>query len=110
MNEALQEFLNPLMHPIGLFGLVGQCAFFSRFFVQWIASEKKGESIVPIAFWYLSLIGGIMLLTYAVWQRDPVITLGQSVGLLVYVRNLTLIYRSRALRRKEAEELAETFD
>ena len=98
MTETLAKFIEPLKHPIGALGLIAQMMFFSRFLVQWLVSEKKGESTVPIAFWYLSLAGGVLLLIYALWRTDPVITLGQSVGLLVYTRNLMLIYRKR---RKE---------
>lgn len=100
--SVLQEFLQVFKHPWAMIGLVGQVLFFSRFFVQWIVSEKKGESTVPIVFWYLSLGGGVMLLTYAICQRDPVITLGQAVGLLVYVRNLMLISK----KKRKKEELA----
>jgi lipid-A-disaccharide synthase-like uncharacterized protein len=95
MGDGLRTFFEPLMHPIGLIGLAGQCLFFSRFLVQWIASERRGHSHVPPVFWYLSLGGGVMLLFYALWQRDPVITLGQSVGVFVYARNLILIRRSK---------------
>ena len=76
-------------------GLLGQLFFTSRFLVQWIASERRRESIIPVAFWWLSLLGGITLLSYAVWRRDPVFILGQSTGLLVYGRNLLLIGRAR---------------
>jgi lipid-A-disaccharide synthase-like uncharacterized protein len=79
---------------IGL-GFAGQLLFTSRFLVQWIASERRGESIVPIAFWWLSLAGGATLLAYALWRRDPVFIAGQSAGLVVYVRNLALIRRAR---------------
>ena len=72
-------------------GFIGQAAFFMRFLVQWIASEKKGESFIPIYFWYLSLTGGTILLVYAIHIGDPVFTLGQSCGMLVYIRNLVLI-------------------
>jgi lipid-A-disaccharide synthase-like uncharacterized protein len=67
-----------------------------RFLVQWVASERKGESIVPVYFWYLSLIGSLILLAYAIFRRDPVFILGQSTGFFVYTRNLMLIYRKRA--------------
>jgi lipid-A-disaccharide synthase-like uncharacterized protein len=77
------------------FGLVAQLMFFLRFLVQWVASERRGESYIPTAFWYLSLSGAFMLLTYAVYRRDPVFILGQSVGFLVYLRNLMLIYRKK---------------
>jgi len=89
----LKEFWEVLAQPMAVFGLIGQTCFFSRFLVQWIASERKGESVVPLAFWYLSLGGGLLVLIYAIWRRDPVFTLGQSVGVFVYTRNLMLIYR-----------------
>jgi lipid-A-disaccharide synthase-like uncharacterized protein len=74
-------------------GLLGQICFFSRFLVQWAASERAGKSVVPRAFWYLSITGGAIVLTYAIWRRDPVFILGQSVGLFVYLRNLVLLWR-----------------
>ena len=73
------------------FGFLGQAAFFMRFFVQWLASEKAKKSTVPVSFWYFSVIGGIILLAYAIHQKDPVFILGQSTGLLIYLRNLMLI-------------------
>ena len=76
-----------------IIGFVGQFIFASRFIVQWIYSEKKGESSIPIIFWYLSIIGGLSLLMYAIFRKEPVIILGQSFGILVYTRNLILIYR-----------------
>jgi lipid-A-disaccharide synthase-like uncharacterized protein len=60
---------------------------------QWLASERAGRSVVPRAFWYLSIAGGAIVLSYAIWRRDPVFILGQSVGLFVYVRNLILLRR-----------------
>jgi lipid-A-disaccharide synthase-like uncharacterized protein len=79
-----------------VFGFMGQLFFTMRFLVQWLASEKKGRSTVPVAFWYLSLAGGGILLIYALWYRhDPVFTLGQAAGLFVYTRNLVLIRRGR---------------
>jgi lipid-A-disaccharide synthase-like uncharacterized protein len=76
-------------------GFAGQLLFGLRFLVQWVASERKGESIIPIYFWYLSLIGSLILLAYAIFRRDPVFILGQSTGLFVYTRNLMLIHRKR---------------
>lgn len=76
-------------------GFVGQLLFGLRFLVQWLASERKGESIIPIYFWYFSLVGSLILLAYAIFRRDPVFILGQSTGLFVYLRNLMLIYRKR---------------
>jgi lipid-A-disaccharide synthase-like uncharacterized protein len=76
-------------------GLVGQAFFFGRFAVQWIVSELKRRSVVPVYFWYFSIVGGVILLTYSIHRRDPVFILGQSFGLLVYSRNLYLIARNR---------------
>ena len=76
-----------------IIGFVGQGLFASRFIVQWIYSEKKGESSIPVVFWYLSIFGGLGLLTYAIFRKDPVIILGQSFGIIIYLRNLILIYR-----------------
>ncbi|WP_435020325.1 lipid-A-disaccharide synthase N-terminal domain-containing protein [Tundrisphaera sp. TA3] len=76
-------------------GVVGQGIFALRFLIQWIASEKKRDSVVPIAFWWLSLLGGIDLLAYAIYRREPVIIMGQVMGIPVYARNLFLIVRAR---------------
>ena len=73
-------------------GFAGQFFFFSRFLVQWLASEKAKKSVVPVSFWYFSLIGGTVLLFYAIHRRDPVFISGQAVGLFVYVRNLWFIH------------------
>jgi lipid-A-disaccharide synthase-like uncharacterized protein len=78
-------------------GLLGQLCFFFRFLLQWIISEKRGESVVPIQFWYLSLVGSMLVLVYAIYRQDPVFILGQSMGSIVYIRNLALIYRKRKL-------------
>ena len=78
-----------------IIGLIGQGLFASRFIVQWIYSEKKGESHIPIIFWYLSIFGGIGLLVYAIFRKDPVIILGQTFGIFIYLRNLILIYKKR---------------
>ena len=76
-------------------GFIGQGLFASRFIFQWIYSEKKGESTIPVVFWYLSIFGGIGLLIYAIFRKDPVIILGQSFGIFIYLRNLILIYRKK---------------
>ena len=72
-------------------GFSGQALFGSRFLVQWIASERRGKSVIPIAFWYLSLGGAAILFSYALIRRDPVFMLGQATGSIVYLRNLALI-------------------
>lgn len=81
-------------------GLLGQLLFSARFIAQWLASERARRSVVPVIFWYFSLAGGVVLLSYAVWRRDPVFILGQSTGVLIYARNLWLI---RMERRGHAE-------
>jgi len=81
-------------------GFLAQALFAARFLVQWIASEKAKKSVVPVAFWFLSLTGGGLLLVYAIWRRDPVFILGQSTGFLIYSRNLYLIYKERATTGK----------
>jgi lipid-A-disaccharide synthase-like uncharacterized protein len=76
-------------------GFAGQILFTSRFLVQWIASERRRESVIPLAFWWLSIAGGVTLFSYALWRQDPVFILGQGMGLVVYARNLVLIARRR---------------
>lgn len=80
-----------------MFGLAGQLLFTARFLVQWIASERAKRSVVPIAFWYFSISGGLILLAYAIYRQDPVFILGQSMGLFIYLRNLWLIRVERRL-------------
>ena len=94
----IEEYFNNLnnLEIFFLFiGFLGQFIFASRFIIQWIHSERKGESSIPIMFWYLSIFGGLGLLTYAIFRKDPVIILGQSFGLFIYLRNLYLIYKKR---------------
>ena len=79
-----------------LVGLTGQALFTARFVVQWLASEKKKESVVPIAFWYFSLIGGAVSFIYALAIGSIPFTLGQGTGLFIYLRNLHLIHKKRA--------------
>lgn len=76
---------------------MGQLLFTGRFLIQWFASERQGRSVVPTAFWYFSIGGALILLAYAVYRRDPVFILGQSTGLVIYVRNLQMIFRERRL-------------
>lgn len=84
-----------------ILGYLGQAMFFSRFLVQWVASERAGRSVVPVSFWFLSLLGGLILLAYSIWRKDPVFILGQSCGALIYTRNLMLIRKEKG-RRPEA--------
>ena len=85
-----------------IFGFGAQAVFTARFLVQWIASERRGKSHIPLAFWYLSLLGAVMLFSFAVWDRSIVIMVGQTTGIAVYVRNLML------LRKEKKQQLVET--
>jgi len=76
-------------------GIIGQSLFFMRFFWQWIVSEKEKRSVIPVNFWYFSLFGSFFLLMYAILRRDIVFIIGQSTGLIIYVRNLFLIQREK---------------
>ncbi|MFM7396318.1 MAG: lipid-A-disaccharide synthase N-terminal domain-containing protein [Gammaproteobacteria bacterium] len=78
-----------------IIGFIGQALFSMRFVVQWIASERLKRSIIPQAFWYFSLAGGLTLLAYAIHKQDPVFIAGQGLGLAVYLRNLYLIRSGR---------------
>lgn len=86
------------------FGFVGQLAFFGRMALQWVASERAGRSVVPAAFWWLSLVGGLMLFTYFVWRKEVVGVMGQSAGVVIYMRNLALIYGARSGTADPAQE------
>ena len=78
------------------FGLVAQLFFTARFLVQWISSERAGKSVVPMAFWFFSMGGGLMTLVYGVVKREPVIILGQALATIIYIRNIMLIMKDRA--------------
>jgi lipid-A-disaccharide synthase-like uncharacterized protein len=78
------------------FGLAAQLLFTARFVVQWFASEKAGKSVVPMAFWFLSMGGGMMLLVYGIVRREPIIILGQALAVFIYLRNIMLIIKNRA--------------
>jgi lipid-A-disaccharide synthase-like uncharacterized protein len=76
-------------------GFVGQSLFFSRWLLQWFVSERKAESQIPVSFWYMSLIGSVIVLAYAIHKIDPVFIAGQGLGTVVYVRNLILLHRAK---------------
>jgi len=78
------------------FGLVAQLFFTARFLVQWISSERAGQSVVPLAFWFFSMGGGLMTLVYGIAKREPVIILGQSMATVIYIRNIMLIAKNHA--------------
>lgn len=97
-REWIYHTLN-ISNPWGIawvsLGLLGQAVFMGRMIVQWLSSERQGRSVIPVAFWWMSLIGATMLLVYFIWRRDIVGTLGQATGWFIYARNLSLIHRPK---------------
>jgi lipid-A-disaccharide synthase-like uncharacterized protein len=91
MNELIQKFLDPWI----LFGFAAQFVFFLRFVVQWWVSEKKKQSVIPVAFWYLSIAGSLMILVYSIKQQDIVFTTASVLNTMIYLRNLALIKNQR---------------
>lgn len=116
MEQDLPHFFSHLMEQLSnwfqqqptveltwlAFGLAGQTLFMMRFIVQWIHSERHQKSMIPVSFWYLSLLGGLAVLAYGFHRADPVIILGQLPGTVVYTRNLILIRRERRGHRVAA--------
>ena len=87
--------VNPLDALWVTVGLLGQLMFTARFLVQWWASEKAGRSVVPLAFWYFSILGSLIVLAYGIHKLDPVIIIGQLPGTVIYTRNLWLIRQEK---------------
>lgn len=108
MSEYLNEFFDKFKSPLVIWGLAGQFVFMLRFIIQWYVSEKKKRSTVPVIFWYISTLGGLMLFSYGVMDVDPVVCLGQGLGVAIYIRNLVLIHRRQSLitRRRRASNAA----
>jgi|SRR6185312_12844908 len=106
MLLELQHVVGKFLHEVFVvdfswwvvLGFTAQLMFTGRFLVQWIESERQGKSVIPIAFWLFSIAGGLMLLAYALYRRDPVFILGQAFGVFVYARNLYLVLRERKLK------------
>jgi lipid-A-disaccharide synthase-like uncharacterized protein len=99
----VSELLERATEPVHILGFVGQGVFFTRFALQWIVSERKKESVIPVGFWWCSMIGGTLTLIYGVLIASPPIVMGQLFGNVVYVRNLVLVYRKK-------REMAEMLD
>ena len=96
----MEEFKTAFTNPWVFFGLLGQFLFFTRWIVQWVVSEKAKKSHIPVSFWYISLVSGLILLSYACHRLDPVFILGQTVGIANYARNLMLIRAEKALHEQ----------
>ena len=88
------------MYFILFIGFLGQFLFFLRFLVQWLYSEKKGESVIPVSFWYFSIVGALLILVYSIFRKDPVFIAGQGVALLIYSRNLMLLGKKKRIINK----------
>ncbi len=99
-GQALGQYLNDVFvakFDFWLaFGLAAQLLFGARFLVQWVSSERAGRSVVPLAFWFFSVGGGLMTLVYGIVKREPVIIMGQALPTIIYVRNIMLIVKHRA--------------
>jgi lipid-A-disaccharide synthase-like uncharacterized protein len=99
LSQAVGDYLqNVFVMQVNwwvLLGYAGQALFAMRFIVQWVASERVGRSVIPMAFWFFSLGGGVLLFAYALYIRDPVFIIGQGLGLFVYLRNLYFVARER---------------
>lgn len=87
------------LNSLAIFGILSQLLFGARFIVQWIASERAGRSVMPMAFWFFSIAGGVLTLVYGLVKREPVIIIGQSLSVVIYVRNVVLVLRERARTR-----------
>ena len=110
-EQMLQKLLMRIPHDptsIAFFvvGMVGELVFLMRFVVQWIASERKKKTVVPMVFWHLSLAGTFMVLAYAIYQMDPVFMLAYSLNMIIYVRNLA-IARAQPAQEAVAEKTSE---
>jgi lipid-A-disaccharide synthase-like uncharacterized protein len=105
MLVDLQQAIGRYLHEVFIInldwwvalGVLAQLMFTLRFIVQWIASERANKSVIPIAFWYFSIFGGLLLLLYALVRRDPVFIAGQAFGVFVYARNLYFVLRDRRM-------------
>lgn len=95
MILATNWFFKEFATPAGVFGLCAQMLFMGRFVVQWFVSERRKRSTIPVAFWWISLSGGLLLFVYATIKEEPVFMLGQMLGIGIYTRNLMMIYRRR---------------
>ena len=86
-----------------IMGFIGQTIFASRFLIQWIVSERASKSIIPNIFWWISIVGSLILLSYAIHKQDPVFIVGQSCGFLIYSRNLYLIRQDKKASKKNSD-------
>lgn len=100
----IQQILDMFLNPWALFGFAAQFVFFMRFAVQWWVSEKKKQSVIPISFWYLSLVGTWMILIYSLKRMDIVFIMASLLNSLIYIRNLMLIFKNK--KKQSVEPVA----
>jgi lipid-A-disaccharide synthase-like uncharacterized protein len=100
MPGFFSKLIEQAKSPLEIFGFAAQGVFFLRFLVQWLASEKKGEVVIPQAFWWLSIAGGVMQGCYGVWKEAPNLFVAQAIAVFLYSRNLVLDRRKRAALAK----------
>lgn len=108
LHDWYSEILEQITTPLFWFGLLAQFLFFMRFIWQWIVSEQRRQSTIPIVFWYFSLLGGVAMFIYGCLRRDLVIMLGQMMATVIYTRNLMLIYNEAARCRREGLPTSES--
>jgi len=102
VGDSIAKAASELLAKIGddpvwaMVGFAGHAIFFSRFFFQWLASEKRKESFIPVHFWYLSIVGSLIVLAYAIHLLNPVFIVAYGTGVFIYIRNLTFIYARKA--------------
>ena len=89
-------------------GFAGQAMFSMRFLIQWLYTEKQRKSVIPVAFWYFSILGGATLLAYAIHRKDPVFIVGQGAGLFIYSRNLYFVLKERKSETGQRNDLTDT--
>ena len=95
MNDFLHKLWEQSFQPLEILGYVGQFVFFMRFVVQWIASERKKESVIPEAFWWISIGGGAITFFYGLFKPAPPIVVAQLCANVIYIRNLVLVRRMK---------------
>jgi lipid-A-disaccharide synthase-like uncharacterized protein len=110
VNEWFDQMLENSKQPIVILGVFGQAVFFMRFLVQWLATEREKRSVIPVAFWYFSIGGALLLLLYGILDHDPVILLGQSTGLFIYMRNLYFIKRNAKAEQVDVTDSGQAAD
>ena len=99
--EKLLDYFSGGIEIWEVIGFIGLVTFSSRFIIQWIVSERRKESVIPVSFWYLSIVGSLCLLTYALWRQDPIFILSYLFNGFIYFRNLYFVYSKRRVGKRD---------